>query len=81
MWYLIMLGGIYIVTPIIKEIVKKPPLLKAFFIFSLLFTFAIPTIKDLPQIGGMTEMLKKPIIGALFRAFKNTTDDMTIPNL
>ena len=67
MWYLIMLFGLYLIVPILKVITDRPNLLKAFVLLSLLFTFLIPSINDLPQRGAF--------FGAVQRAFRNVTDD------
>ena len=75
LWYMIMLCGLYIIVPIIKVIVDKPPLMKAFILLSLIFSFIIPSIKDLPKLDVMEGVLKIPVIGALFRAFSNIVED------
>ncbi len=75
MWYMIMLCGLYIIVPIIKVIVDRISLIKAFVLLSLFFTFIIPSIKDLSKLDAVEGILKIPVIYALFRAFSNIVED------
>ena len=76
MWYLIMLFGLYLIIPLIRVIVEKPVLEKAFIILSLLFAFLLPTIKDLQLMNGVKGVLQNPIVGSIYRAYNNVFEDL-----
>lgn len=50
MWYLLMIIGLYIITPILKQIINSHKVTKYFLILSLIFTFIIPTIINITSI-------------------------------
>ena len=76
MWYLIMLVGLYLIVPIMKVIIEKPGLRKAFMLLAVALTFVVPSVLDLLQQSKAGGILKPPIIGAIFRAFKNVQEDL-----
>ena len=76
MWYLIMLSGLYCVLPILKEIVDRPVLRRTFVILSIVFTFAIPSLRALPQLDGFGNVLQIPAVGVGYRVFFNIVDDI-----
>ncbi len=76
MWYLIMLFGLYLVVPFIKPVVSDKKLLKAFLILSFLFGFFWPSVQDLMMIERFRKVLSVPLIGAVYRALANITEDL-----
>ena len=50
MWYLLMIVGLYMITPILKHIIKSKTITKYFLTLSLIFTFIIPTIIKISSI-------------------------------
>lgn len=49
LWFLWMISGLYVITPLVREIIKKPELIKYFIGISLIFSFAIPTIQSMTE--------------------------------
>lgn len=47
MWYLHMIVGLYMLVPLLKEIVRNMTLTKYFLALTLVFTFVLPYIADL----------------------------------
>lgn len=47
MWYLYMITGLYMLVPLLKEIVRNMTLTKYFLFLTLVFTFVLPYIADL----------------------------------
>lgn len=76
MWYLIMLAGLYLVIPILKAIIYKPQIQKAFIFLSIMLTFFVPSVLDLLQESKARELLRYPVFGAICRAFINVHNDL-----
>lgn len=56
MWYLFMIIGLYMITPLLRKITESKKLTEYFIILGLIFTFAIPRLLDLPAVLGWTEL-------------------------
>ena len=50
LWFLFMISGLYIITPILRNIVKDEKLTVYFLILSLLFVFSVTSLNLLPQL-------------------------------
>ncbi len=44
LWFLLMISGLYMIVPFLREITKSKPLTKYFLILSLIFAFIIPQV-------------------------------------
>ncbi len=53
MWFVFMISGLYIISPLLKEISKSITLTKYYLVIALIFTSIVPTIKNiiLPYTG------------------------------
>lgn len=57
MWFLLMITGLYILTPIMKQISEKEKVLKYFLILSLVFSVVVPQISTLINDFGNQKMI------------------------
>lgn len=57
MWYIPMLMGLYMLTPILKKIVLDSNILKYFLIIVIIFSIIIPTIINIIQISNNTFLI------------------------
>ena len=75
MWFLPMLGGLYLVTPILRKIAEDRNLTKLFLILGLVFAGIIP------EIMMILSTFPNPITGRLFKYIKalNTNFYLFIP--
>ena len=76
MWFLIMLVGLYLITPFVKVIIEKPILRKAFIYLTALFTFVLPSLRNISLLIDINKILYHPLIGSLYRACFNIYDDL-----
>ncbi len=76
MWYLIMLCGLYLVTPIIKAIADKTELTKAFVVLAIIFTVVYPSIINLFQIKAVGHVLENHFLDAVYMALYSVVNDL-----
>ncbi len=59
MWFVFMIAGLYIISPLLHKIVESDELTKYFLVIALIFTFIIPrglqfiTILDIPRVNSV----------------------------
>lgn len=58
LWFLYMIIGLYILTPILRKITEDKKTTEYFLIVSIIFTIIIPTIFKLPILSKMTKILE-----------------------
>lgn len=78
LWYLIMLFGLYLITPLLRMIATSERRMKALILLGIVVTFIIPSIRNLSYISGAEGVLQQPLIGAVYRAFYNIVNDLNI---
>ncbi len=74
MWFLIMLFGLYLITPMLRKIVADEKLLKLFLAISIVVTFIIPSFSNI-LVGTNNSFLDEPIVIAVFNGLKNVFSD------
>ncbi len=59
MWYLYLLAGLYLLTPIMRRVAADEKLLKYFLVLSAVVTFIIPIIGKIPHLDLLSENIAK----------------------
>ena len=57
LWFLYMIVGLYIMTPVLRKITKDIKTTEYFLIISIIFSFVIPTLSKVPSISNINEVL------------------------
>lgn len=58
LWFLYMILGLYIITPILRKITEDKKMTEYFLMISIIFTIIIPTVFKFQVFSNMTEILK-----------------------
>ena len=74
MWFLLMLCGLYLLTPLLRAMLKEENSSIVFVILTLVFVFLIPSLDDL--LVNNSQILQNPIVASIYRAIKNILEDM-----
>ena len=56
LWFLFMISGLYIITPILRNIVKDEKLTIYYLILSLIFVFSVTSLNVLPQLRRFLDL-------------------------
>lgn len=58
-WYLFLIVGLYLITPILREITKKDNVFNMYMILSFIFSVLLPSIWTLPHAGKLQLLVNK----------------------
>ena len=55
LWFIPMIVGLYVITPLLRKITADEKATKYFVIVSLVFTFLIPAVLSIPQLNAVKD--------------------------